>query len=254
MNNGPGNSRKPKKQYLHAEKLSAIGKLSASIAHEFNNPLQGILAILKGLQKRAILEPEDRELLRAAIGESERIRELIRSLQEFNRPSAGKKSWLDIHKALDSLLLLHTNDFKKKRITVERHYAQQLPQIMAVSDQIKQVFLNLLTNAADACQVPGGRITLTTRHEENMVSIAIMDSGIGIPLENLETIFQPFFTTKPSIKGSGLGLSVSHGIITNHGGTITVESQPGEGATFTVKLPIKNELQHVYDSRKMPRE
>ncbi len=229
------------KQYLHAEKLSAIGKLSASIAHEFNNPLQGILSILKGLQKRAILEPEDKELLQAAIGESERIKELIRSLQEFNRPSTGTKSLVDLHKSLDSILLLYKNDFKKKRIKVERRYAQRLPQIMAVPDQIKQVFLNLLTNAADACRAPHGLITITTGREKDKVAIAITDTGVGIEPENLESVFQPFFSTKTAIKGTGLGLSVCHGIISNHGGTITVASQPGVGSTFTVLLPIKSD-------------
>lgn len=227
------------KQYLHAEKLSAIGKLSASIAHEFNNPLQGILAILKGLKKRAILEEEDRVLLDAAIGESDRIKELIRGLQEFNRPSSGRKVPMDVHKALDSMLLLHKNDFKGKRIRVERRYAEELPQILAVPDQIKQVFLNLLTNAADACRSPGGVITVATRHEQGRVAITIADTGIGIKPEEMGLIFQPFYTTKPEVKGTGLGLSVSHGIVENHGGEILVESQPGEGASFTVLLPIK---------------
>jgi PAS domain S-box-containing protein len=206
------------KQYLHAEKLSAIGKLSASIAHEFNNPLQGILTILKGLKKRAILGAEDRVLLDAAIGESDRIKELIRGLQEFNRPSSGRKVPMDVHKALESMLLLHKSDFKGKRITVECHYAERLPPILAVPDQIKQVFLNLLTNAADACRLPGGVITVGTRHEGNRVAITISDTGIGIKPEEMDLIFQPFYTTKPEIKGTGLGLSVSYGIVENHGG------------------------------------
>ncbi len=233
------------KQYLHAEKLSAIGKLSASIAHEFNNPLQGILTILKGLRKRAKLEAEDTVLLDAAIGESDRIKELIRSLQEFNRPSSGRKVPMDVHKALDSMLLLHKSDFKGKRIAVECHYAEQLPPILAVPDQIKQVFLNLLTNAADACRLPGGVITVSTRQEGNRVAITISDTGIGIKPEEMELIFQPFYTTKPEIKGTGLGLSVSHGIVESHGGEIRVESRPGEGATFTVLLPINNTVRAV---------
>ncbi len=227
------------KQYLHAEKLSAIGKLSASIAHEFNNPLQGILSILKGLRKRAILEEEDRALLEAAIGECDRIKELIRSLQDFNRPSSGRTVLMDVHKALDSMLLLHKNDFKNKRIAVERNYADRLPQIMAVPDQIKQVLLNLLTNAADACRQPGGVITVTTRKEGERVEVAIRDNGIGIKPEEMGLIFQPFYTTKPAVKGTGLGLSVSYGIVKSHGGEIRVVSQPNQGATFTLMLPIK---------------
>ncbi len=228
------------KQYLHAEKLSAIGKLSASIAHEFNNPLQGIQSVLKGLKKRAVLEAEDRQLLEEAIEESNRIRDLIRDLQDFNRPSSSTKRFLDIHKTLDAILLLHKNDFKEKRISLVRDYAEQLPQIEAVSDQIKQVFLNMLTNAADACLQPGGVITVSTRLEnQEKVAVAIKDNGIGIKPSDRDLIFQPFFTTKSEVKGTGLGLSVSHGIIANHQGEIHVESELGKGTTFTILLPIK---------------
>ena len=228
-------------QYLHAEKLSAIGKLSASIAHEFNNPLQGIMSILSGLQKRAILEEEDRELLNAAISESVRIKDLIRSLQEFNRPTSGKKVMMDVSKSLNSLLLLCKSDLRSKRISVVVNYAEYLPQILAVPDQIKQVFLNLLTNAADACLQRGGVITITTWQEEQKIAVAIKDTGIGIESGNLDRIFQPFYTTKPEIKGTGLGLSVCHGIVQNHHGEIRVTSRPGEGSTFTVLLPVKGE-------------
>lgn len=227
------------KQYLHAEKLSAIGKLSASIAHEFNNPLQGILSIIKGVKKRAVLEPEDRDLLEAAIGECDRIKELIRSLQDFNRPSSGRKTMMDIHKSLDSMLLLHKNDFRKKQITIECDFSAHLPHILAVPDQIKQVFLNLLTNAADACHHPGSTITVRTRRDDETITVAIGDTGIGIKPEEMELIFQPFYTTKPEVKGTGLGLSVSYGIVKKHGGSIAVDSLPGVGSTFTIRLPIR---------------
>ncbi len=229
------------KQILHAEKLSAIGKLSASIAHEFNNPLQGILFVLKGLKKRAILEKEDKELLDAAINESERIKDLIRSLQDFNRPSSGRKALLDVHHALDSILLLQKSDFNRKRISVVCNYAHDLPQILAVSDQIKQVVLNLLTNAAYACQKSGGVITVTTWQKNNKVAVAIKDTGVGINPEVMEHIFRPFFTTKSEVKGTGLGLSVSYGIVKKHHGEIQVDSRLGEGTTFTILLPIKDE-------------
>lgn len=228
------------KQFLHAEKLSAIGKLSASIAHEFNNPLQGIVSVLYGLKNRTVLEEEDRALIEEAIEEGGRIRDLIRSLQEFNRPSSGKKRLLDVHKTLDSVLLLNKSDFRGKRISVELDYAERLPQIEAVPDQIKQVFLNLLTNAADACMQSGGVITVCTRLEgEEMVAVEIKDTGFGIKPTDMEQIFQPFYTTKSEIKGTGLGLSISYGIIKKHRGEISVVSQPGEGSAFTVVLPIK---------------
>jgi PAS domain S-box-containing protein len=229
------------KQYLHAEKLAAIGKLSASIAHEFNNPLQGILSILKGLRKRAVLEKEDRQLLEAAIAEGDRIKDLIRQLQDFNRPSSGRKVVMDVHQSLNAILLLHKSDFKSKRISVVLDYADQLPKILAVSDQIKQVFLNLLTNAADACQHPGCVITVRTWQENHRVAVAIHDTGIGIKDDEMGLLFQPFYTTKPEVKGTGLGLSVSYGIVKRHNGEIQVTSQPGTGTTFTVLLPIQDD-------------
>jgi len=227
------------KQYLHAEKLSAIGKLSASIAHEFNNPLQGIMTILKGLKKRAVLQERDKKMLDAAISESERIKNLILNLQDFNRPSSGRKGMVDVHKSLDSVLLLNKSDFNGRRIAVVLDYAEGLPQILAVPDQIKQVFLNLLINAADACHQPGCVITISTRQENGNVAVAFKDTGIGIQSSDLERIFLPFYTTKPEVKGTGLGLSVSYGIVKHHQGEIRVNSRPGEGATFTVLLPIK---------------
>jgi len=231
-------------QFLHAEKLSAIGRLSASIAHEFNNPLQGILSILKGLKKRAILEDDDRELLDGAIVEGDRIKDLIRSLQDFNRPSSGRKVMMDVHQSLDSILLMHKSDFNSRQISVVRNYALGLPIIVAVPDQIKQVFLNLLINAADACPKRGGVITVSTWQKADRVAVAIKDSGFGINPSEMEHIFRPFYTTKPEVKGTGLGLSVSYGIVKSHKGEIQVESQSGEGATFTVLLPIKGEEKH----------
>ena len=121
-----------------------------------------------------------------------------------------------------------------------RNYAEGLPQILAVSDQIKQVFLNLLANAADACNHHGGVITISTWQEGGRVAVAVKDTGVGIKPEEMEEIFRPSYTTKHEVKGTGLGLSVSYGIVKNHQGEIRVDSQPGEGATFTVLLPIES--------------
>jgi signal transduction histidine kinase len=150
----------------------------------------------------------------------------------------GKKEVTDVHGSLDAILQLNKSDFNRKRISVVRNYAEGLPQILAVPDQIKQVFLNLLTNAADACREAGGEISISTCREDDRVVVAIKDTGIGIDPSVMEQIFRPFFTTKSEVKGTGLGLSISYGIIKKHHGEIRVESQPGEGATFTVLLPI----------------
>jgi len=226
------------KQFLHVEKLSAIGKLAASVAHEFNNPLQGILMILKGLQKRATMDKEDSQLLQAAINEGFRIKNLIAALRDFNRPSPGKKSLMHLSEAVDSVLLLNTYDFKTKRIALTVEHGEHLPQILAVPDQIKQVLLNLLNNAMDACPPQGCEITLTTRQEGEYVVLAIKDNGVGIKPEDMEHIFEPFFTTKPEVKGTGLGLSVVHGIVKEHQGTIDITSQPGLGTLCMLRLPI----------------
>ena len=203
------------------------------------NPLQGVMTVLKGLHKRAVLEAEDRTLLEAAIAESKRMRDLIRSLQDFNRPSSDLRRPMDVQAALESLLLFQKSDLKDKRIVVERDYAPGLPRVVAVPDQIKQVLLNLLTNAADACQHPECTITVQTRLEGERVAVAISDTGIGIRPEDMDAIFEPFYTTKPAVKGTGLGLPVSHGIVRSHGGEIQVQSRLGQGATFTVLLPVR---------------
>ena len=228
------------KRYLHAEKLSAIGKLSASIAHEFNNPLQAIMTILKGLRSSG-LDAVDRRMLETAISECERIKKLIGDLRSFYRPSSERKEFVDVHKLLDSLLLLLKSEFRRRGISVELAYAERLPLVFVVADQIKQVFLNLLSNAAEACPHSGGVITIGTREENDGIAIAVKDTGVGIKPEGMNHLFQPFYTTKSAIKGTGLGLSVSYGIVKNHGGEIRVESEPGQGAVFTVLLPLKEE-------------
>jgi len=238
-------------QYLHAEKLSAIGKLSASIAHEFNNPLQGVIAILKGLKKLSGLEEEDKELLDLALSETDRMKNLIRNLQEFNRPSSAKKVRMDVHASINTLLLLCKSDFKRRRIVTILNYSEQLPWIIAVPDQIKQVFLNLLNNAADAIR-NDGVITVRTWQEDNRVAVAIQDTGTGIAPEQMDLIFQPFHTTKPESQGTGLGLSVCQGIVRNHRGEIRVESEPGKGSTFTVLLPVGEESMESESIEKTP--
>jgi signal transduction histidine kinase len=177
-------------------------------------------------------------LLDLAIVESERMKKLIHDLQDFNRPSSHMKVPMDVHDSLEALLLLYKSDFSKKGITTVLNYAEGVPQVLAVPDQIKQVFLNLLNNAMDACPQTGGVITISSRQEGKQVAVAIKDNGTGIKPEKIGLIFQPFYTTKSEIKGTGLGLSICHGIVQYHHGEILVESQFGEGSTFTVLLPI----------------
>ncbi len=226
------------KQLLHAEKLSAIGQLSASIAHEFNNPLQGILNIVSGIKRRAPLSESDSQLIDMAVMECERMKELIKGLQDFNRPSSGKLVQADIHHIIDAVLLLTRKEFESKNIRVEKEYGAELPEVPVIADQIKQVMLNLLTNAADACGRKGGLISIRTEKIDKQLAIHVADTGKGIKPDDLKHIFEPFFSTKPEVKGVGLGLSVSYGIVKHHGGDILVESTEGKGAIFTILLPI----------------
>jgi PAS domain S-box-containing protein len=224
-------------QLLHATKLAAVGKLAASIAHEINNPLFGIRNVLERLKEKAALDPGNLEFAELAIQECDRIKNLVRSLQDFNRPSAGVITSVNIHHSLDSMLLLIKKDLENRNITILRNYSNNLQPINAIADQIKQVILNLLNNAIEAIQ-QDGKITITTNQSAELVLIDFTDTGTGIDNKSLPHIFEPFFTTKPTVKGTGLGLSVSYGIIKSHGGTISVDNTLMRGTTFSIALPI----------------
>jgi PAS domain S-box-containing protein len=225
-------------QLLHAEKLAAIGKLSASIAHEFNNPLTGIQSVIEGIKINFVLDEQHKELIDLALSECDRVKGLIESLQNFNKPSSGVKEDVDIHSLLDNMILLVNKEFKSSHITIEKQYAPELPMVHIVTDQIKQVFLNLLTNAKDAIVGDSGRVTITTEDLNGKIVVRINNTGRCIAQDDLSHIFEPFFTTKSAVKGTGLGLSVSYGIIKGHGGDILVESTPDQRTTFSVILPL----------------
>ncbi len=228
-------------QLLHSEKLSAVGKLSASIAHEFNNPLFSIINILIGVREQETLSEQNEKMLKLAIQECDRMTYLIKSLQDFNRPTTGVPVATDIHHIIDTTLLLCKKEFKDRQLTVERNYDPQLPTIMAVTDQIRQVLLNLFTNARDACE-NGGHVSVYTKNMGETIVISVEDSGCGIETNDLGNIFKPFFSTKHEFSGTGLGLAVCHGIIEKHGGKISVESASSQGSIFTVTLPVKTSM------------
>lgn len=226
-------------QLLHAEKLSAVGKLAASIAHEFGNPIIALRNFLKNLRKVVRLGKADSEMLDLAIAECVRIKDLISNLQDFNRPTSGKFAPVDLHRVIEDLLLFSQKSLKDKHVAVERNFAPDLPRIQAVADQIKQVLLNVISNAEEAIPATGGTIGIATEVAGENVRIHIKDSGKGIKQKDIDHIFDPFYSTKPAVEGTGLGLSVSYGIIKRHGGTITARSEGGQGAVFTITLPIK---------------
>jgi PAS domain S-box-containing protein len=228
-----------REQLLHAEKLSAIGKLSASIAHEFNNPIYGIRNVLEKIMEEVNLSGRQQSFVNLAIQECDRIKGLIMKMQDFNRPSSEQFELFDLHGAIDDMLRLMKQKFKEKGVQLEKKYASNLPRICGISDQVKQVILNLLKNAEDAISGPGGKVSVTTRLRSLWVEMEVEDNGAGISPQNIDAIFEPFFTTKSAVKGTGLGLSVSYGIVKAHGGTIKVNSAEGKGARFLVTLPLR---------------
>ncbi|MFC1746162.1 GAF domain-containing protein [Candidatus Riflebacteria bacterium] len=230
--------KKAHRQLMHAEKLGAIGRFSASIAHEFNNPLFAVMSVINGIKRRTSLVDEDLALVESAINECHRMKDLIKDLQDFNRPTSGKFASTNIHEIIESILLLGKKDLQIRNISVEKDLASEMPQIKAVPDQIKQVILNLLQNAIDACEGKG-IIKIRTEVIKDSICMYMQDNGVGINNRHLDRIIEPFFTTKSEVKGIGLGLSISYGIITSHGGTIEVESEPNQGSIIKVTLPIK---------------
>lgn len=230
--------QKTHEQLLHSEKLAAIGNLSASIAHEFNNPLYGIQSVIEGIKRNFTLDEEYRKLSDLALSECGRIKDLIKGLQDFNKPSAGVKEVVDIHALLDEVLTMIKKVYKTANITIIKQYASDLPGLQVIPDQIKQVLLNILTNAKDAIVDKNGEVTVMTENLGSKIAIRIKDTGNGISDADLPAIFEPFFTTKSVKKGTGLGLSISYGIIRGHGGDIKVDSILTQGSTVSILLPI----------------
>jgi two-component system, NtrC family, sensor kinase len=226
-------------QLLHVEKLSALGQLAASIAHEFNNPLMGIRNTLEQVQQGTTMEDSLKELVELSINESNRIMNLAHQLKDFYRPTSGTPQPLNLHNAIDDMLMLKKNDFNKENIQLTKEYVECLPDVRVVEDQFKQVILNLLQNSNEACK-KGGAITIRTKVLNSNVEVEIEDTGQGIKQQHMEKIFDPFFTTKGEVKGTGLGLSVSYGIIKKHGGDLKVRSTEGRGTQSIITLPINS--------------
>ena len=226
-------------QLLHSEKLSALGKLAASIAHEFNNPILGIRNILEQIHSMVPLNNELDELVQLAIKESTRVMGLATKLKQFYRPTSGQLISVDLHEILDDMIVFKKKDLLEKKILLTRQYSADLPKIEVVEDQLKQVILNLLQNAEESITDREGTIEISTLKKNSMIEVHIKDTGCGISSHHVKNIFEPFFTTKSEVRGTGLGLFVSYGIVKRHGGDLKCESQPGQGTVFTLTLPLK---------------
>jgi two-component system NtrC family sensor kinase len=226
------------RQIGQSAKLASIGRLAAGIAHEINNPLTGVLTFAHLLQQKDTMDEQSKEDITVIIRETTRVREIVQGLLNFARESKPEKEPLDMNEVLTETMKLLRSQKEFSKITVVEHLAPDLPVIHGDKNQLQQVFLNLSLNAVEAME-RGGTLSIATLSENGNIQIVFQDTGCGIKKENLDDIFEPFFTTKPPTKGTGLGLSVSYGIIRRHGGSIKVESQEGEGSTFTISLPVK---------------
>jgi len=232
--------RRTQEQLLQSEKLAAMGRLTSQIAHELNNPLYGIMNTLELLKTEISPQSKRRKVLEMALSETVRLSDLLRKMLSFSRPDQEKKQAVDLNTVLDEILLLHEKQLQENDVKIKTSFAKTLPQISASKDQLRQVFLNLVANARDAMP-DGGTLRVTPAADPENVRIEIADSGIGIKEEHLKKIFDSFFTTKDSITGVGLGLSVCYGFIKDHGGDIQVKSKVDSGTTFTITFPIFRE-------------
>ena len=231
-------------QLTRSERLASIGRLAAGVAHEINNPLTGVLTFAHMLLRNARAGSQEREDLETIIDATTRCREIVRGLLHFSRQSEPQKSLSDLNSVVREALNLTQNQARISHIDIVEEMDSDLPHLVIDADQIQQVAVNIIVNAIDAMR-EGGRLTIRTRpideDDGKWAELAISDTGCGIPPENLERIFDPFFTTKPTGKGTGLGLAVAYGIISEHGGHISVSSEAGSGTAVTIRLPATSE-------------
>jgi two-component system, NtrC family, sensor kinase len=221
---------------IQTDKLSSLGRMAAGIAHEINNPLAGILLYSSNLVKKVPEAGPLKKGLEVIIHETIRCRGIIQDLLEFSRQREPLKTLVDLNGVINKALSILSNEFRLNRISLEKRLSDHLPNVLIDVNQIEQVFINFFMNAIEAIQGQGQVSVRSYKDEDNQgVVVEIEDSGMGIPQEHLERIFEPFFSTKP--KGTGLGLAVNFGIIQKHGGQIRVSSQPGHGTTMTIRLP-----------------
>ena len=225
---------------LQSEKLAAMGRLTSQIAHELNNPIYGIMNTLELLKTEIPPESKRRRILDLSLSEIQRLSEMLRNMLSFSKPEEEKRRPIKIDELIEGILLVMEKQMRESNIQVEISFNPDIPEIMASTNQMRQVMLNILKNAKEAMP-KGGTLTVRTSREDNRVLIHIQDTGMGVPEEIRDKIFEAFFTTKQKVKGVGLGLSVCYGIIKDHGGDIKIESEEGKGTTFIISLPVESQ-------------
>lgn len=240
-------------QLLHQDKMASLGKLSASVVHEINNPIAGILNFI--LLMKRILKEEAKaarglgafeRYLTLMEAETRRISRIVSNLLTFSRQSKMKLGPQDVNRLIEKTLLLNENLLKIHSVMIRKELDPALPRVVGSADQLLQVFMNMVSNAAEAMESKGGGLLVVKSWcagGADAISISFADNGVGIHQEYLSRLYEPFFTTKKKGKGVGLGLSVVYGIINAHNGSIAVDTLPGKGATFTIRLPLSPEKQ-----------
>ncbi|MFW6325583.1 MAG: ATP-binding protein [Desulfovermiculus sp.] len=239
--------KKRQEQLLHQDKMASLGKLSASVVHEINNPISGILnltLLMKRIAGSGSLSDQDLQdfsrYLTLMETETRRISRITSNLLSFSRETKLEMSALNLNTLLEDLLFLNANFLKITGVRVKKDFDPMLPDIIGDGEQLKQVFMNLISNAAEAMEATqGGTLHVATSQDRNKVTVLIEDTGVGIPESTIPRLFDPFFSTKAKGKGVGLGLSVAYGIIQQHCGSIYVTSEPGQGTSIRVHLPFK---------------
>jgi len=225
-------------QLRRAERLSALGELSAILAHEIRNPLASIRGTAEILMEDQTSAANRGEFLEILVKESDRLNHVVEDFLRMARPEPIAKKPCDINQELGNMITLLSAEARLNKVALKLK-TSELPQFVGDSEKLRQAFMNIILNAIQATPA-GGRVAVSTREdrENGCIEIRFTDTGPGIPAETSSQIFEPFFTTKGS--GTGLGLPITKKIVEGHGGTIDVESEPGHGATFTVKLPFRN--------------
>ncbi|MFH0727852.1 MAG: ATP-binding protein [Pseudomonadota bacterium] len=226
------------KQMAQADRLASIGQLSAGIAHEINNPLGIILGFTQLLKRDESDGSQRYNDLKTIEKHVLNCQAIVSDLLNFARNSPTRKKRVHVHETIDEVVNFIRHHAKLGDVIIDRYYDDETPPLMVDEEKIRQVLINLVMNALHAVGKAGTiRISTEFNRHHRQVALHVADTGYGIERKNLTRIFDPFFTTKPTGEGTGLGLSVSYGIIKNHGGDILVESQPGQGARFTLLLP-----------------
>ena len=236
--------KESQEQLIQAEKLTSLGQMAASIAHEINNPLAGVLIYTQLLSKKltddTARKDESLDYLSKMESEVSRCSRIIRNLLDFARQTQPTLRFVDINQVIEQVLAMVGHQAQLQNVEVVKEFSPSLPKVMADFDQLQQIFTNLTLNAIQAMP-DGGRLTIRSAAVDGEAKIDVQDTGCGISKENLGKLFTPFFTTKAKGKGVGLGLAVVHGIIERHKGRIKVQSEVGKGTTFSVYLGGHND-------------